>query len=115
MKYSIEELRTLEKAATPGPWELIKAPANYTQVVADKRFGEDALICSDEANWSCAPQPEDAEFIAAARNALPDILDLLEEGATIIGHLRENIPRGRIVDWEDRINAFLDKLRKEQG
>lgn len=43
-----------------------------------------------------------------------EVLDLLEEGATIIEHLRKNIPRGWIVDWEDRINAFLDKLKKEK-
>ena len=36
---------------------------------------------------------------------------LLEEAATIIEHLRKNIPRGWIVDWEDRIDAFLAKLR----
>ena len=57
----IEQLKALEKAATPGPWDWATA-----------YVGWDAALSED--------LPEiDARLACHARNALPDLLALLEE------------------------------------
>lgn len=97
MKYSIEELRT----------RYVVVPRTPTESMLENAWAE--AHDEDAAGvWSSMIEAE-------GNDALPDILDLLEEGATIIEHLRKNIPRGWIVDWEDRINALLDTLKKERG
>lgn len=61
-KERIAELRALCEAATPGPW-----------------------IAADE----CILIAEDATFIAAARTALPELLDYIAELEKQVEHLED--------------------------
>lgn len=54
----LDRLEALANAATPGPW------------VADERWVEDA----DEYDIGEAQETSDAEFIAAARTAIPQLI-----------------------------------------
>lgn len=73
-------LRELEEAATEGPWWAVVVPAPWLR----HRDPEDASWTVDsgarmvvlDTGWFKDPQAEqDAAFIAAARNALPALLD----------------------------------------
>ena len=65
-----ERLRTLADAATPGPWTReagwIRSPDGYQRAV---------VYCTDDVRPS---YEADGDFIAAARTAVPDLLDDLD-------------------------------------
>ena len=88
-----DALRKLEEAATPGPWTAVERDIIMSGVL-------------DVAE--AAPQPDDydarqlsanAEFIAAARNALPQLLDELAELRAKL-EAREDALR-QIAQWAD--------------
>jgi hypothetical protein len=72
-----EELRRLETAATPGPWEHhsagtgIRGGGSYNFITLPGGKG----IIAERGN---SGTPADAEFIVAARNQLPGILAALD-------------------------------------
>lgn len=90
----IAELRALDAAATPGPWSAMRA--------IDERFYRDwsrsappngrgyihqtTPTLSDEDQFA---RYEDAAFIAAARNALPRLLAMLDAERAEVARLRE--------------------------
>ena len=86
----IEELRRLEGAATPGPWSVgYDDGSGETSIVAreeEDRLGLDATVVmggSPEGDITYgAKNPIDAAFIAAARNELPLLLDVVEAART---------------------------------
>ena len=85
---NVEQLRQLEQAATPASWEtggpwLVKAPGKPRAV---------ETMDSD-----------DARLIAAARNALPALLDIAEE-------LRGVVEAGQLPEAETAI--FADMLAR---
>lgn len=87
-----DELRKLAENATPGPWEarecLPAHPGDFAVIYPDQ--GND-LIAAYVNDW-CVTRP-DAEFIAAARTALPALLDeneaLWADLHTARDHLRQ--------------------------
>lgn len=119
----IEELKALEKAATPGKWHYEYSPEGATwYVMACIQWPEGqkarAAICA--VNDRCPvtePQTErNTEIIAAARNALPALLEIaeavheLEKDATVDGQFGEELMV--IVNepkWA-RLKAALEKL-----
>lgn len=78
---TLEQLATLESAATPGPW---RAQNEYdgARTVCQMRSC-DQLVCINRAThvegntWEATQQ--NAALIAAARNALPELLAHIEE------------------------------------
>jgi hypothetical protein len=77
----LEELRRLETAATPGPWAV--------ETSDEDGFDGSSVYMDDGITWGrsyiCQEMHQglddgqaDAEFIAAARNQLPRILDALD-------------------------------------
>lgn len=69
MTLDIDRLRQLEAEATPGPWEADGAGIGH---------GERWIAHGNVRYPSEATAEADAEFIAEARNALPELLDELE-------------------------------------
>ena len=67
----LKELRRLADAATPGPWY---AGHSYEQGDPGTYVGQEndwrIIVCDDQE-----PRVEDAAFIAAAREAIPKLLD----------------------------------------
>jgi hypothetical protein len=75
----LEELRRLETAATEGPWE--GRVGAYSSEGCDYSGGYIPDVCEEghDGDGYYAPlTEEDAEFIVAARNQLPRILDALD-------------------------------------
>lgn len=72
-KDKLEELRRLEKAATPARWQ---SNGDGTEVTGPEFFDNDGndwqSICGS------FPHKGNANLIAAARNALPELLDEIE-------------------------------------
>ena len=66
-----DQLRALANAATPGPWEAdYSGENNYSIKSPGTEWGDGYAWVSD---------PSNAEFIAAARTAIPVLLDQLEQ------------------------------------
>lgn len=69
----LEELEHLAKAATPGPWSCKSVPGlgggrhNRPHIFADG-------VCLPVASLSVIKGEEDAAFIVAARNAVPELV-----------------------------------------
>lgn len=79
------ELRRLDAAATPGPWTV--TPMG----------GIEQLHADYDGNTDVA----DANFIAAARTAVPALLDALEQAEARIQAVREEIGA-----WEHTLDTF---------
>lgn len=78
-----DQLRALANAATPGPWEADHSEENnYSIKSPGTEWGDGYAWVSD---------PSDAEFIAAARTAIPALLDELHEEARENHTLRERL------------------------
>jgi len=92
---SLSELEKLEREATPGPW---KRDKDYDVVtVARNEQGKHRLVAG---SYSCFPDVADSAFIAASRNALPELIAALRmahaaltatRGELAVGHLEGNL------------------------
>ena len=92
MNDQLDKLRKLEQAATPGPWR-VGLPNNgglgnsryimRSRGIKSPNAGDWITVVSGgEDDWGIEQgvlNPDDAVFIAAARNALPQLLDELAE------------------------------------
>jgi hypothetical protein len=93
-----DELRELEKAATPGPWHASRPTAATVDVFYQDGTGE--VIA--HIGYSAGKLRANAAFIAAARAAIPRLLDE-NEG---LAHARDVLLRERaallerIAEWE---------------
>jgi hypothetical protein len=76
MSVDLDELQRLLDAATPRPWKMAYHHHEWLDLSPDVSLG------SDHDNWSA-----DAAFIAAARNALPDLIADLREAVAKQGEL----------------------------
>jgi hypothetical protein len=97
----LEELRRLETAATPGPWEagtLGGYAADVFTVESDPDLGRDVI---------CEHAGIDAEFIVAARNQLPRILDALDAIVAIA-------ERHGVKPWTEEILRITKALEEDQ-
>ena len=116
---TVEQLRQLEQAATPGPWTthhrddvdwLTKSVQARGKDADDHEPGSLAgpvwpkeqhpAFCS---GWPHRNARADAELIAAARNVLPALLDIAEE-------LRGVVEAGQLPEAETAI--FADMLAR---
>lgn len=106
-----DELRRLEKATTPGPWEFVPAG-----IIAPKRW---VIYWSDQPS-QIEDLLVDAPFIAAARNALPHLLDerdalraeLVEARRLLAWALTPKFDHETDA-WTADIRAFLARGKKE--
>ena len=74
----VEQLRQLEQAATPGPWK--RGPDDTWFIVADTVDlpggpGNEFSVMAEAVTYEGCCSGANAELIAAARNALPALLD----------------------------------------
>jgi hypothetical protein len=92
------ELRKLIEGATPGPWE---ADDQLFDVVA----GNTIVIQSDRTGV----RSEDRALIAAARNALPALLDALDAAVEAIEYAHRT-SRNETVD--EVLQEALHRIRK---
>jgi hypothetical protein len=75
----IEELRRLEGNATPGPWMVADDRVHeHGAEVAIIDAGLSVVRTLDDSLIEPADPEADAHFIAAARNAMPLLLDVVE-------------------------------------
>lgn len=87
----LAELRRLHEAATPGPWTSRKAYMDtdgaFDYGIVGHVDGELRVIAETFGRVAVSkfpPAKESAEFIAAARNALPRLLDEIERLRAVI-------------------------------
>ncbi|MCP4640639.1 MAG: hypothetical protein GY851_09410 [bacterium] len=105
-----DKLRALCEAATPGPWSATPDEDGTLLKGADHEGCWDALLWQSGWDSSITLTPEDLRFIAAARSAIPALLDELdeEEGALIAEHeLRVSISR-RLEEAEAVVGAVRE-------
>lgn len=100
-----ERLAALAEAATPGPWGYLFAGKNRFTTPVDidvteadwggENLREYSLSCSDDRNaWRAA----DAEFIAAAREAVPALLAALAEAEAEVERLQGAVWASEEID-----------------
>ena len=113
-----DELRRLEQAATPGPWysrdggSMIWGPSAAETcdviLIESWAYGSTPGICGPHSSmWPLLR--EDAEFIAEARNALPQLLDdlaALEAKLEAMGRtIRRYLGEHDMIDFERDVLA----------
>lgn len=94
-KYLIDELRALEREATPGPWKLSVdtwGDSYIDSLKIQSPWIEDAWGGDDEANANM-------KLISAMRNALPGLLDEIASLITEVEMLRESAVGARRGQW----------------
>lgn len=109
----IAELRALEAKATPGPWSAMRAIAErfYGDWSRRSRPSGGGYIrqtmppLSDEDQFA---RYEDAAFIAAARNALPRLLAMLDAERAEVARLRGFVDFVTRIANNDALN-FAEK------
>lgn len=83
-----DQLRELASGATPGPWsypgELLGLPCSTVFAGDPKRT---------HAAYVAAMRPHNGEFIAAARTAVPALLDMLDQADARIKAVRDELDR----------------------
>ena len=113
----LKRLIALERAATKGPWEApptgfdVLAPheANHCKTIVvngeirEQDLSTIAVECSDGESFYTIHSPEDRQFIAEARNALPALISILVE-------IRE-----RAADWDVPEHVIDEIITKHLG
>lgn len=115
----LDALEALEKAATEGPWEV---RADHTEPRLNTIWTSEGQIGTLIARTCFAPASvQNAELIAATRNALPALLAELRESREAL-KVAENaltVARGvcgpMIRKHRDRINEAIAIIRKAKG
>lgn len=88
-KQERDELRRLCEAATPGPWNVKRLVDNHGvpySTLCEVWAFVDPNVCSLWANRGT--NLSDANFIAAAREAIPRLLDVIDEAHAEIDRLQ---------------------------
>lgn len=121
MPEHIEELEQLASKATPGPWQYGDAdrfdPSGEVENVIEREGGRGlvATIPTGEFEWDRARENEssraDADFIAAARTALPA---LCQEWRRLQMELKEQNDAYRVALREGEVmNEMIERLQAE--
>ena len=124
-----DQLRALANAATEGPWRIeYDNEDDYEQGIAYGPFpsslhGPESLTKWDDPRWQAEyghqvsevsdMRAEDAEFIAAARTAVPQLLDQLDRAEHRIARLEAQTSiRGRaVVMYRERARKAEARVR----
>jgi len=112
----IDQLEQLEKAATPKPWVDVKK-----SLVLHKNGRIDAYgIVRPIPEGDCLFEDGNAEFIAAARNAMPDLINEvrrlradLQTAVDLLYAIEQDQVPGEV--WQDNCYSFLDALRAREA
>lgn len=110
-----EALRRLADAATPGPWRIGEAfdfPASWVAHLSNNGWDDRTTVTSEDTPGHIDQEERDAEFIAAARTAVPALLDALEQAES---DRDWNLRSSRLAK-EERIkaNARAEKAEAER-
>lgn len=96
-----DHLRKLADDATPGPWSFADygdpAPEHWPVGLVEDDGGAEAWTC----DTALAMSRPDAEFIAAARTAVPALLDENAALRARIQAVREMHKRGEVMAWQE--------------
>lgn len=123
-----DQLRALAGAATPGPWEYEwdEDEGEITVRAGTARVGEDGfapgsyvttdMILEHEDAWpedSGEQHAAEAEYIAAARTALPQLLDQLDAAEQRIRDLTQEVKdeRGAALDQMEQVRIRDARIR----
>lgn len=92
-----DRLRKLADNATPGPWDSDRDVSDGQMVVFESR-GEDGgpIVCAGDDL-----EKADAEFIAAARTAVPELLDALTRSEA-----QSEVRRLQVAYWQERARVM---------
>lgn len=109
---SPHDVRKLDATAEPGPWHVEVHPAPEDQpdgwplIVVRAANGREivAVIEDDVAAASESPR-ENAEFIAAARTALPETLNENERLRLVVDAARQAVNTDGVDDWNELVDA----------
>lgn len=96
-----DRLRALANAATPGPWESVWDEADEWYSITGQSY--EGFVCPEVATLT---DEADADFIAAAREALPRLLDYLDAAEQRIRDLTQEV--------RDERAACLDQMEQVQ-
>ena len=113
-----DQLRALADAATPGPWRIGEAftePASWVAHLADNGWDDRTTVTSQDATARDDQEVRDAEFIAAARTAIPQLLDQLDAAEQRIRDLAQEVrdERGAARDQMEQVrirDALIDQM-----
>lgn len=97
-----DRLRALASGATPGPWENVWEEADEWYSITGQSYEE--LVCPEVATLT---DEDDAEFIAASRQAVPALLDMLDQAEQRIRDLTQEV--------RDERAACLDQIEQVQA
>ena len=114
----LDQLKALEAAATPGPWPVGFIFWSLRQVEKscnDTVYSHmDGAELSDDESGRC-PSKTDAPLIAAARNALPDLIAVAQKldiwVRSLDAHYRDDDERNPVPDF---IRDALARLEATQ-
>ena len=107
-----DQLRALADKATPGPWEtwdcMPTRPHDFAVVLFGGERNLPAVYITD---W-CVAGP-DAEFIAASRTAVPQLLDQLDAAEQRIRDLTQEVrdERGAALDQMEQVRIRDTRIR----
>lgn len=98
MSDDITHLKALRAKASPGVWESVPsfegaATADIMRENANLSTGDDYIFVDSEGLRGCA-LVEDAEYVAALHNALPELIAELERHRAFVQALVANSDRG---------------------
>lgn len=113
----LRELRELADAATPGPWDVSwtygDAKTERYCVLGPKPF-DNPIAATSRLKQGAS----DAEFIAAARTAVPALLDALEDARELMRAFADGPTDGYgmlQLARDRRARVFLDRLAASFG
>lgn len=103
-----DQLRALANAATPGPWAAdVPAQAGPDDSLAVYPVADGGAVAYVQPLWA------DADFIAAARTALPQLLDQLDQVEAELDSwmTRAYEAEGKLWQAEERVRHLEDTAR----
>lgn len=112
----VEELKELEKKATPGPWYVRyryspDGSRNDVAIVAHDS-DEEAFVLLDQDNL---PPYKDCELIVDSRNAVPKLISALETAVGALKKISDNDTEFKAPDRiSDEALAEIEKMGEDQ-
>ena len=102
MRLDQATLRSIDKAGTPAPWCIRDAMGDHgveRVIVSDAKTTRPDHVVASTGVFPDTSAPPDARLIAAARNSLPLLLDVVEAARAF---------RGQMVELDAALDALDD-------